>query len=118
MSKKLNLSEKEKYEIAKSLKDAIYDMDSLNSINREVAHTKFREISSLLGEENTNKLLDEFTIWSKYSNKSRRSVYLRLIDGILIQVMFGTKFTITEEEMLGAFHMPKTKWLVNILYNM
>ena len=114
--KKLNLSEREKYEIAKEIKDAIYDMDSINSLNREMAHRKFREINNLLGEDNMNKLLDEFTVWDKHLNK--RGVYLRLINGILVQVMYGTKFTITEEEMLGVFHMPKTKWLVNILYNM
>ena len=114
--KKLNLSEREKYEIAKQLKDAIYDMDSLNSLNREMAHKEFRRINNLLGKDNMNKLLDEFTVWSKPSN--RRSVYLRILDdGILVQVMYGAKFTITEEEMLGAFHMPKTKWLVNILDN-
>ena len=114
--KKLNLSEREKYEIAKQLKDAIYDMDSINSLNREMAHKKFREINNLLGKDNMNKLLDEFTVWDKHLNK--RSIYLRVLDeGVLVQVMYGTKFTITEEDMLGAFHMPKTKWLVNILYN-
>ena len=114
--KKLNLSEREKYEIAKQLKDAIYDMDSINSLNREMAHKEFKRISTLLGKDNMNKLLDEFTVWSKPSN--RRSVYLRILDdGILVQVMYGVKFTITEEEMLGHFHMPKTKWLVNILDN-
>ena len=114
--KKLNLSEREKYEIAKQLKDAIYDMDSLNSLNREMAHKEFKRISNLLGKDNMNKLLDEFTVWSKPSNQ--RSIYLRILDeGILVQVMYGVKFTITEEDMLGAFHMPKTKWLVNILDN-
>ena len=114
--KKLNLSEREKYEIAKQLKDAIYDMDSLNSLNREMAHKEFKRISNLLGKDNMNKLLDEFTVWSKPSNQ--RSIYLRILDeGILVQVMYGVKFTITEEDMLGVFHMPKTKWLVNILYN-
>ena len=58
--KKLNLSEREKYEIAKQLKDAIYDMDSLNSLNREMAHKEFKRISNLLGKDNMNKLLDEF----------------------------------------------------------
>ena len=96
--KKLNLSEREKYEIAKQLKDAIYDMDSLNSLNREMAHKEFKRISNLLGKDNMNKLLDEFTVWSKPSNQ--RSIYLRILDeGILVQVMYGVKFTITEEEM-------------------
>ena len=114
--KKLNLSEREKYEIAKEMKDAIYDMDSLNSLNREMAHKEFKRISNLLGKDNMNKLLDEFTVWSKPSNQ--RSIYLRILDeGILVQVMYGVKFTITEEDMLGVFHMPKTKWLVNILDN-
>ena len=114
--KKLNLSEREKYEIAKQLKDAIYDMDSINSLNREMAHKEFKRISNLLGKDNMNKLLDEFTVWSKPSNQ--RSIYLRILDeGILVQVMYGVKFTITEEDMLGVFHMPKTKWLVNILDN-
>ena len=114
--KKLNLSEREKYEIAKQLKDAIYDMDSVNSLNREMAHKEFKRISNLLGKDNMNKLLDEFTVWSKPSNQ--RSIYLRILDeGILVQVMYGVKFTITEEDMLGVFHMPKTKWLVNILDN-
>ena len=114
--KKLNLSEREKYEIAKQLKDAIYDMDSINSLNREMAHKEFKRISNLLGKDNMNKLLDEFTVWSKPSNQ--RSIYLRILDeGILVQVMYGAKFTITEEDMLGVCHMPKTKWLVNILDN-
>lgn len=112
---RLNLSEREKYEIAQEMKDIVYDMDSFSYRSREAGHMKLRKLTEKLGEDNMNILLDEFTIWDTANNILQRGTYLKLRNNILTQIHYGKEYEITDEDTLIGFNMPKTKWLVNAM---